>query len=38
MLIFKILILVKISTYYRGFKRAYYRQKLKKVRVTEREN
>jgi hypothetical protein len=32
------LILVKIWTYYRGFKRASYRQKLKKVCVREREN
>jgi hypothetical protein len=38
MLIFKILILVKNRTYYRRFRRAYYYQKLKKVRVRERKN
>jgi hypothetical protein len=38
MFIFKILILVKIWTYYRGFRRTYYCHKLKKVRVREREN
>jgi hypothetical protein len=32
------LILVKIETYYRGFRRAYCLQKLKKVCVREREN
>jgi hypothetical protein len=37
MLIFKILILVKIMTYYCGFRRAYYHQKLKKVCVREGE-
>jgi hypothetical protein len=35
---FKILILVKIWTYYCGFKRAYYCHKLKKVCMREREN
>jgi hypothetical protein len=38
MLISKILILMKIGTYYRGFKRAYCLQKLKKLRVKKREN
>lgn len=32
---FKILILVEIRTYYYGFKRAYYYQKLKKIRMRE---
>jgi hypothetical protein len=36
MLILIYLILVKIGTYYRGFRRAYCPQKLKKVRVSER--
>jgi hypothetical protein len=38
MLIFKILILVKIGTYYCGFRRAYCLHKLKKVYVGESEN
>jgi hypothetical protein len=38
MFLLKILILVKIWTYYRGFRRAYYYHKFKKVSVTEREN
>jgi hypothetical protein len=38
MLILKNLILVKLGTYYRGFRRAYCLQKLKKVRVRKREN
>jgi hypothetical protein len=38
MFILKILILVKIGTYYRGFRRTYYLPKLKKVRVREKEN
>jgi hypothetical protein len=38
MFILKNLILVKIGTYYHGFRIAYCLLKLKKVRVREREN
>jgi hypothetical protein len=38
MFILKILILVKIWTYYHGFIGAYYCHKLKKVHVREKKN